>query len=133
MPASSRAGAHDRAGRRQAGTSDVTGSLNVWNYFNTQGQKTILTEWQTMLNKVYPKVDVKYVYVEFQELSKKVIAAAGAKQGPDVLLYGGSDLVQMYRVGALESMQPYRDKFADKDKYPEGVLTMARSTASSRT
>ncbi len=103
--------------------SDVSGSLNVWNYFNTQGQKTILTEWQAMFNKVYPKVDVKYVYVEFQELSKKVIAAAGAKQGPDVLLYGGSDLVQMYKVGALKSMQPYWDKFADKDKFPEGVLT----------
>jgi len=106
-----------------ATVSDASGSLNVWNYFNTQGQKTILTEWQAMFNKQYPKVDVKYVYVEFQELSKKVIAAAGAKQGPDVLLYGGSDLVQMYKTGALKSMQPYWDKFADKDKFPEGVLT----------
>jgi ABC-type glycerol-3-phosphate transport system substrate-binding protein len=103
--------------------SDVSGSLNVWHYFNTQGQKTILTEWQTMFNKAYPKVDVKYVYVEFQELSKKVIAAAGARQGPDVLIYGGSDLVQMYKVGALKSMQPYWDKFADKDKFPDGVIT----------
>jgi multiple sugar transport system substrate-binding protein len=106
-----------------AAVSDATGSLNIWHYFNTQGQKTILTEWQTMFNKQYPKVDVKYVYVEFQELSKKIIAAAGAKQGPDVLLYGGSDLVQMYKTGALKSMQPYWDKFADKDKFPEGVLT----------
>ncbi len=106
-----------------ATVSDTAGTLNIWHYFNTQGQKTILTEWQSMFNKQYPKVDVKYVYVEFQELSKKIIAAAGAKQGPDVLLYGGSDLVQMYKTGALKSMQPYWDKFADKDKFPEGVLT----------
>ena len=106
-----------------AAVSDASGSLNIWHYFNTQGQKTILTEWQTMFNKQFPKVDVKYVYVEFQELSKKIIAAAGAKQGPDVLLYGGSDLVQMYKTGALKSMQPYWDKFADKDKFPDGVLT----------
>jgi multiple sugar transport system substrate-binding protein len=103
--------------------SDVSGTLNIWHYFNTQGQKTILTEWQSMFNKQYPKVDVKYVYVEFQELSKKIIAAAGAKQGPDVMLYGGSDLVQMYKTGALKSMQPYWDKFVDKDKFPDGVLT----------
>ena len=103
--------------------SDVTGTLNVWHYFNTDGQKSILSVWQDMFNKQYPKVDVKYVYVEFQELSKRVIAAAGAKQGPDVLIYGGSDLVQMYKSGALKSMQPYWDKFADKDKYPDGVIT----------
>jgi multiple sugar transport system substrate-binding protein len=103
--------------------SEVSGTLNIWHYFNTQGQKTILTEWQSMFNKQYPKVDVKYVYVEFQELSKKIIAAAGAKQGPDVILYGGSDLVQMYKTGALKSMQPYWDKFVDKDKFPDGVLT----------
>ena len=103
--------------------SDVSGTLNIWHYFNTDGQKSILTVWQDMFNKIYPKVDVKYVYVEFQELSKRVIAAAGAKQGPDVLIYGGSDLVQMYKTGALKSMQPYWDKFADKDKYPDGVIT----------
>jgi multiple sugar transport system substrate-binding protein len=106
-----------------AAASDVSGSLNVWHYFNTDGQKSILSVWQDMFNKLYPKVDVKYVYVEFQELSKRVIAAAGAKQGPDVLIYGGSDLVQMYKTGALKSMQPYWDKFADKDKYPDGVIT----------
>ena len=116
------AAAHDRR-PAAAAVSDASGSLNVWHYFNTQGQKGILTEWQAMFNKQFPKVDVKYVYVEFQELSKKVIAAAGAKQGPDVMLYGGSDLVQMYKVGALKSMQPYWDKFADKDKFPDGVLT----------
>jgi multiple sugar transport system substrate-binding protein len=76
-----------------------------------------------MFNKLYPKMDVKYVYVEFQELSKRVIAAAGAKQGPDVLLYGGSDLVQMYKSGALKSMQPYWDAFSDKDMFPDGVIT----------
>jgi multiple sugar transport system substrate-binding protein len=106
-----------------AAGSEVAGSLNVWHYFNTDGQKSILDVWQGMFNKLYPKVDVKYVYVEFQELSKRVIAAAGAKQGPDVLIYGGSDLVQMYKTGALKSMQPYWDKFADKDKYPDGVIT----------
>lgn len=103
--------------------SDVSGSLNVWHYFNTDGQKSILSVWQAMFNKLYPKVEVKYVYVEFQELSKRVIAAAGAKQGPDVLLYGGSDLVQMYKSGALKSMQPYWDAFADKGQYPDGVIT----------
>jgi multiple sugar transport system substrate-binding protein len=76
-----------------------------------------------MFNKLYPNINVVTSYVEFQQLSQKVIAAAGAKQGPDVLIYGGSDLVQMYRAGALKSLQPYWDQFSDASQYPDGVIT----------
>jgi multiple sugar transport system substrate-binding protein len=106
-----------------AAAPDVSGALNVWHYFSTEGQRSILPVWQEMFNKVYPKVEVKYVYIEFSELSKRIIAAAGARQGPDVLIYGGSDLVQMYKSGGLRSMQPYWDTFEDKGQYPDGVIT----------
>ncbi|MBV8717451.1 MAG: extracellular solute-binding protein [Chloroflexi bacterium] len=100
-----------------------SGSLNVWHYYNTDAQVNLLGTWTQMFNKLYPNVNVVSSYVYFQDLSQKIIAAAGAKQGPDVLIYGGSDLVQMYKAGALRSMQPYWDQFADGSQYPDGVLT----------
>ena len=103
--------------------NNAAGTLNVWHYFNVAGQKSILQEWAGLFNQQYPKVDVKYIYVEFSDLSNKVIAAAGAKQGPDVIIYGGSDLSAMYKTGALKSMQPYWDNFADAKQFPDGVIT----------
>jgi multiple sugar transport system substrate-binding protein len=100
-----------------------SGTLNVWHYYNTDAQVSLLGTWTQMFNKQYPNVNVVSSYVYFQDLSQKVIAAAGARQGPDVLIYGGSDLVQMYKAGALKSMQPYWDQFADANQYPDGVLT----------
>src|SRR5438552_1559611 len=108
---------------RLAQGSGASGTLTVWHYYNVEGQVNLLGTWTQMFNKLYPNVKVVDSYVYFQDLSQKVIAAAGAKQGPDVLIYGGSDLVQMYKTGALRSMQPYWDKFVDKDKYPDGVIT----------
>jgi multiple sugar transport system substrate-binding protein len=103
--------------------SNASGTLNVWHYFNVAGQQSILKEWATLFNQQYPQVEVKYTYVEFQDLSKKIIAAAGAKQGPDVIIYGGSDLSAMYKVGALKSMQPYWGQYADAQQFPDGVIT----------
>jgi multiple sugar transport system substrate-binding protein len=105
------------------GDQNLTGTLNLWHYFNVDAQTGLLTTWTGMFNKLYPKVNVVTSYVEFQQLSQKVIAAAGAKQGPDVLIYGGSDLVQMYKAGALKSLQPYWEQFPDANQYPDGVIT----------
>jgi multiple sugar transport system substrate-binding protein len=106
----------------QAG-SNASGTLNLWHYFNVDAQVGLLSTWTSMFNKLYPNVNVVTSYVTFQQLSQKVIAAAGAKQGPDVLIYGGSDLVQMYKSGALKSLQPYWDQFPDGSQYSDGVIT----------
>jgi multiple sugar transport system substrate-binding protein len=103
--------------------NNASGTLNVWHYFNVAGQQSILQEWAGLFKQQYPNVDVKYTYVEFSDLSNKVIAAAGAKQGPDVIIYGGSDLSAMYKTGALKSMQSYWNNYADASQFPDGVLT----------
>lgn len=102
---------------------NTTGTLTVWHYFTDKHQAKIVTDFAALFNKVYPKVTVKNSYIEFSQLSKKVIAAAGAKTGPDVIIYGGSDVAQMYKVGSLRSLQPYWDKYPDKGQYAKSVLT----------
>ena len=112
-----------QANRMAESGSNQSGTLNLWHYFNVDAQVGLLSTWSGMFNKLYPNINVVTSYVEFQQLSQKMIAAAGAKQGPDVLIYGGSDLVQMYKAGALKSLQPYWDQFPDAGQYPDGVIT----------
>jgi len=111
------------AQRVSQASSNASGTLNLWHYFNVDAQVGLLATWTGLFNQLYPNIKVVTSYVEFQQLSQKVIAATGAKQGPDVLIYGGSDLVQMYKAGALKSLQPYWDQFADAGQYPDGVIT----------
>lgn len=100
--------------------SDATGTLALWHYDSNQ---TLVGPLGNLFNKQYPKVSIQSTYIEFSELSKKLIAAAGAKSGPDVIIYGGSDLVQMYKTGTLKSLQPYWDKYADKDQFDDSLIT----------
>src|SRR5689334_18565342 len=86
------AAAAEPARRVAQAASNASGTLNLWHYFNVDAQVGLLSTWTSMFNKLYPNINVVTSYVTFQQLSQKVIAAAGAKQGPDVLIYGGSDL-----------------------------------------
>lgn len=102
---------------------NTSGTLTVWHYFTDPNQAKIVTDFAARFNKTYPNMHVSNSYIEFSQLSKKVIAAAGAKTGPDVIIYGGSDVAQMFKVGSLRSLQPYWDKYPDKEQYPGSVLT----------
>jgi hypothetical protein len=118
-----------------AAVSDVSGSLTVWHYFNTDGKKSILTVWQDMFNKLYPKVEVKYVYVEFQELSKRVIAAAGAKQGRTCSSMVALISCRCTRPARSRACSSTETNLPTKISIQPGLLpgSTARSIASSRT
>jgi len=103
-----------------AQTVNTSGTLTVWHYDSNQ---TLVGSLATLFKEHFPKVTVQNTYIEFSELSKKLIAAAGAKSGPDVIIYGGSDLVQMYRTGTLKSLQPYWDKYSDKGQFDDSLIT----------
>ena len=101
---------------------DTTGTLTVWHYSSQQDVKTV-QDYTALFTKKYPKVDVKLVYVEFSETPKRAIAAAAAKQGPDVFIYGGNEVNAMYKAGVFKSVDSYWQSFADKAQFPDGVIT----------
>jgi multiple sugar transport system substrate-binding protein len=102
--------------------ANTTGTLVVWHYSSQQDVKTV-QDYTALFTKKYPKIDVKLTYIEFSEMPKRAIAAAGAKQGPDVYIYGGNEVNAMYKAGVFKSVDSYWQSFGDKGQFPDGVIT----------
>src|SRR6266571_4833063 len=62
-----------------------------------------------------------------RRLLQGAAAAAGAKQGPDVFIYGGNEVSAMYKAGVFKSADSYWQNFADKGQFPDGVITRFNS------
>lgn len=101
---------------------DTTGTLTVWHYSSQQDVKTV-QDYTALFTKKYPKVTVNLQYVEFSVTGQRAIAAAAAKQGPDVFIYGGNEVNAMYQAGVFKDIDSYWQKYADKGQFPDGVIT----------
>jgi multiple sugar transport system substrate-binding protein len=104
---------------------DTSGTLTVWHYFpsSNAGDTKFLADLSALFNKKYPKVTVNLEYVAEQQFTQKVVAAAGVKQGPDILIYGDDDINPWIQSGAVADYSTYWHAFADKAQFPAGVLT----------
>lgn len=102
--------------------ADATGTLNVWHYSTSNNLKAV-EDYTAAFTKKYPKVDVKLTFVEFSEMPKRAIAAAGARSGPDVFIYGGNEVLPMYQAGVFREIDTWWSKFPDRTKFPDGVQT----------
>jgi multiple sugar transport system substrate-binding protein len=101
---------------------NTSGSLTVWHYSTSNDVKTV-QDYTALFTKKYPKVTVNLQYVEFSETPKRAIAAAAAKSGPDVFIYGGNEVNAMYKAGVFRSIDSYWSSYADKAQFPDGVIT----------
>src|SRR5579859_415157 len=101
---------------------DTTGTLTVWHYSSQQDVKTV-QDYTALFTKKYPKVTVNLQYVEFSVTGQRAIAAAAAKQGPDVFIYGGNEVNAMYKAGVFKDIDSHWQAYADKDQFPDGVIT----------
>lgn len=121
LTACSSAGSADPAASDGASTAeDVT--LTVWHYYNTDGQVAGLQTLADSFEADHPGVTVKFQYVPVEQMTTKAVTAAGAKKGPDVLVFGASGTYSLAQAGAIEPMESWWDGFADKDQFPEGVM-----------
>ncbi len=101
---------------------DTTGTLTIWHYA-TAGDVTTVENYTKLFQRKFPKVNVQMTYIEFSAYPNRVIAAAGAKSGPDVMIYGGNETVNMYQAGAFYDVDSRWKQFADRDQFPDSVLT----------
>jgi multiple sugar transport system substrate-binding protein len=104
----------------EASGGDVT--LTVWHYYNTDGQVEALETLATAFESTHPGVNVEFAYVPVDQFTTKAVTAAGAKTGPDVLVFGASGTYSLAEAGAIAPMDEWWDGYADKDQFPEGVL-----------
>jgi len=99
------------------------GSLTIWHYYNVPDQLNTLNQLTSIFQKKYPKVSVQSTYIDSNDIAQKVIAAANTQSGPDIIIYGGTAVSQMYQARALKNMQSYWKQYADASKFPDSVLT----------
>jgi multiple sugar transport system substrate-binding protein len=65
---------------------------------------------------------VQNVFVPYDDMDEKLIAAAGAQAGPDVAVVNGGDTTQIAEGGALLPMNDYWSSYTDRKEFPESVL-----------
>ncbi|MEV4580614.1 extracellular solute-binding protein [Nonomuraea jabiensis] len=103
------------------GTSGSSGKITFWHYY-AQGIPAT-AKFTKDLNDVYAKAKpakpLNAVYVPAEQLTQKVISQAATRQGPDVFVQGGADLLQLAKAGAIADFTAQFDKFTDKAQIPD--------------
>lgn len=108
------------AGSGDASASDGPVTLTVWHYYNTDGQLATLQKLADSFEAKHPNVTVDFQYVPVDQMTTKAVTAAGAKTGPDVLVFGASGTYDLSQAGAIEPMTWFND-FADASQFPAGA------------
>jgi len=108
-----------------AGSSSGSGgssTLTVWHYFSDPNQVKVLTDYADLFQQQNKGVTVKNVYVPYDQLDQKLIASAGAKTGPDVVVFNGADASNLALAGTLAPLDAKWSSYADKGQFPSSVV-----------
>jgi ABC-type glycerol-3-phosphate transport system substrate-binding protein len=81
-----------------------------------------LKEWTALFQKNSPGSTVTYVYVPFDQLDGKLIAAATAHTGPDAIILNGGSTVADALAGAVGDSTAFFQKDGLLKAYPAGVI-----------
>ena len=100
----------------------ATGTLTVWHYFSDPNQVKLMDEYATKFQAAHSGVTVDNVYVPYDQMNSKVIAAAGAKTGPDVVVFNGADAATLALGGALAPLDSRWASYSDASQFPDSVI-----------
>lgn len=96
--------------------------LTVWHYFSNDNQVALMDAYAQKFEESHEGVTVNNVYQPYDQLNSKVIAAAGAQEGPDVIVFNGAEWATLALSGALKPMDEYWSEFSDADQFSDAVL-----------
>jgi multiple sugar transport system substrate-binding protein len=109
-------------GSSSASTSSGSKTLTVWHYFSDPNQVKVMTDYATLFEKDEPGVTVKNVYIPYDQMDSKLIASAGAKSGPDVVVFNGGDADNLESAGTLLDISKQWSSYSDKSQFPASVV-----------
>jgi ABC-type glycerol-3-phosphate transport system substrate-binding protein len=106
-----------------ASNGETTGAITVLHYYDegAGALKDLVPEWEKRFESANEDVDVKFEYVPFDQMQQKVISAAAAGKGWDVIMPTGVSLPEMIKSGAVQPIDAYWDEFQDADQFPENT------------
>jgi multiple sugar transport system substrate-binding protein len=104
------------------GGSASTGTLTVWHYFSDANQVKLMDQFGAKFQAAHPGVKVDNVFVPYDQMNSKLVSAAGAKTGPDVVVFNGAEAATIALGGALQPIDSQWASFADAKQFPDSVI-----------
>lgn len=98
----------------------LSGEVTIWSY--DTGSDAMHASLAALFNKKYPDVKVTYVFVPFDQLLTKIVSAAGARTGPDVLEYNIALFPEAVAVGAVADISKTWGAFGDRDQFGKAFV-----------
>jgi multiple sugar transport system substrate-binding protein len=81
-----------------------TGQITVWHYYTSDSQLKNMAEKETAFKKSHPGVSFKEIFVPYDDMINKLIAAAQTKTGPDLIIGDGANAQALVDAGAIKPM-----------------------------
>ncbi len=99
-----------------------SGTVTVWHYFSDPNQVKLMDEFGAKFEAAHNGVKVDNVFVPYDQMNSKLISAAGAKTGPDVVVFNGAEAATLALGGALAPIDEQWASFADAAQFPDSVI-----------
>lgn len=96
--------------------------LTIWHYYTLDEQLEMLEGYTQRFAEDHPDVRVEDVYVPMDQLNAKLIAAAGAGTGPDVIVADGFNIGTLATAGVLAPMTDRWATYPDEGRFSEGAI-----------
>src|SRR6478609_6307623 len=97
------------------------GVVTVWHYFSDANQVALMDAYKEKFESENDAT-VENVYVPYDQMNSKLVSAAGAGTGPDVVVFNGADAATLALGGVLAPLDDQWADFADADQFPDSVL-----------
>lgn len=97
-------------------------TVTVWHYFSDANQVKLMDAYADKFEAEHEGATVENVFVPYDQMNSKLVSAAGAKTGPDVVVFNGADASTLALGGALAPLDDHWADFADADQLPESVI-----------
>lgn len=103
-------------------SADTEATLTIWYYFDPTAEPT-MDKLAEQFHEKYPNVKLEYLFVDFANMRNKVLTAATAQDGPDVLLFDPLDTSSLVEAGALAPLGDEWSEFDGQDEFADFALT----------
>ena len=104
------------------GAGAETGTVTVWHYFSDDNQVKLMDEYAAKFESAHDGVTVDNVFVPYDQMNSKLISAAGAETGPDIVVFNGAEAATLAMGGALAPIDEQWASFADAAQFPDSVI-----------
>jgi multiple sugar transport system substrate-binding protein len=115
-------GATGTAASGTGGAAAESGTLTVWHYFSDVNQVKLMDEYASKFEAAHSGVKVDNVFVPYDQMNSKLVSAAGAKTGPDIVVFNGAEAATLALGGALAPLDTQWGSFADAAQFPDSVV-----------